>query len=94
MFKKASQKQEMIHEVTMKIQQRQKDVENWDLIKRFLSIYLAEVAIPHFKKKKNKKYIGAMQDFTLDEKSTLLQTRVTSPKGAETIGFLYFVEVL
>ena len=57
----------MIHEITMKIQQRKKDIENWDTIKRFLSIYLYERAIPHFKKKKNNKYITAMQSFTLDE---------------------------
>lgn len=57
----------MVHEVTIRIQQRQKDIENWDLIKRFLCIYLAEVAIPHFKRKKNAKYVEAMQAFTLDE---------------------------
>ena len=51
----------------MKIQQRQKDIENWDMIKRFLIIYLAEQAIPHFKRKKAIKYVGAMQSFTLDE---------------------------
>ena len=37
------------------------------MIKKFLSIYLYERAIPHFKKKKNIKYIGAMQSFTVDE---------------------------
>lgn len=67
MFKKQSQKQDLIHEVTMKIQQRQKDIENWDMIKRFLAIYIAETAIPHFKKKKTIKYVGAISSFTLDE---------------------------
>lgn len=37
------------------------------MIKRFLIIYLAEQAIPHFKKKKAIKYVAAMQNFTLDE---------------------------
>ena len=60
MFKKQSEKQSLIHDVTMKIQQRKKDIENWDQIKRFLTIYLYERAIPHFKKKKNVKYVGAM----------------------------------
>lgn len=67
MFKKEAGKQDMIHDVTMRIQQRKKDIENWDTIKKFLSIYLYERAIPHFKKKKNMKYINAMQSFTLDE---------------------------
>lgn len=67
MFKKASQKQDLIHEVTMKLQQRQKDIENWDMIKRFLIIYIAEKAIPHFKKKKAIKYVDTMQSFTIDE---------------------------
>ena len=57
----------MIHEITMKIQQRKKDIENWGIIKIFLQIFLYERAIPHFKKKKNNKYISAMQSFTLDE---------------------------
>lgn len=39
----------MIHDVTMRIQQRQRDIENWETIKRFLTIYLAEHAIPQFK---------------------------------------------
>ena len=51
----------------MKIQQRQKDIENWDMIKRFLTIYIAENAIPHYKKKKTQKYMGAISSFTLDE---------------------------
>lgn len=37
------------------------------MIKRFLTIYIAENAIPHFKKRKTNKYVSAMQNFTLDE---------------------------
>lgn len=37
------------------------------MIKRFLIIYIAEKAIPHFKKKKAIKYVDTMQSFTIDE---------------------------
>ena len=32
-----------------RIAQRERDIENWDVIKRFLVIYLAEIAIPEFR---------------------------------------------
>ena len=60
MFKKQSKKQDMVHEVTMRIQQRQRDIENWETIKRFLTIYLSEQAIPLFKQRKTTKYVEAM----------------------------------
>lgn len=40
--------------------QRRKDVENWELIRKFLIIYLTDIAIPHFEKMKAGKYIKAM----------------------------------
>jgi len=40
---------------------------NWDLIKKFLIVYLAEVAIPEFKASKQMKYVGAMQGFSKEE---------------------------
>jgi|TARA_B110000305_G_C19415017_1_gene627511 hypothetical protein len=54
-------------ELINNIQQREKDIENWDLIKKFLIIYLAEVAIPDFTRKKVLKYIDAMAMFSFDE---------------------------
>ena len=50
-----------------KIAQRERDIENWDIIKRFLIVYLAEVAIPDFKRKKITKYVFAMQNLSIDE---------------------------
>ena len=57
----------MVHEVTMRIQQRQRDIENWETIKRFLTIYLSEQAIPLYKNRKTTKYVEAMQSFSKDE---------------------------
>ena len=60
MFKsKDSKAKQQIH-ILAKIQQRERDIENWDIVKRFLVVYLAEVAIPDFKKKKVEKYVFAM----------------------------------
>jgi len=47
-------------EILANIQQRERDIANWDEIKRFLTVYLAEIAIPDFKKRKMFKYINAM----------------------------------
>lgn len=35
-----------------RIAQTERDVENWDTIKKFLTIYLAEIAIPDFRNSK------------------------------------------
>jgi len=44
----------------LSVDQREKDIENWDKIKRFLIIYLAEIAIPYFKNRKVEKYVSTM----------------------------------
>ena len=49
------------------IAQTERDVANWDVVKRFLIVYLAEIAIPEFKQSKTIKYIGAMQGFSKEE---------------------------
>ena len=67
----------MIHEWTMKIQQREKDIENWETIKKFLTIYMCETCIPLFKKKKAIKYLEAMTDFTGDEVSNAKSSQST-----------------
>ena len=66
-FKSKSSKSRQQQTILESIAQRERDIENWDAIKRFLIVYLAEIAIPDFKKKKVQKYIGAMQGFSLDE---------------------------
>lgn len=47
--------------------QREKDIENWDHIKKILAIYIYEVAIPNFKNRKMKMYVEAMQNFSFEE---------------------------
>ena len=68
-FKSASGKDKKKMEILANIQQRERDIANWDEIKRFLTVYLAEIAIPDFKKRKMFKYIHAMQNFSKDELS-------------------------
>lgn len=50
--------------ITTQVQQLDRDVKNWDVIKRFLTIYLAEVAIPQYRKRRTNKYVDAMQMFS------------------------------
>lgn len=69
MFKSKDSKARQQIAVLAKIQQRERDIENWDIVKRFLTVYLAEVAIPDFKKKKVSKYVYAMQNLSIDELS-------------------------
>ena len=66
-FKSKSSKTKQQQHILESIAQRERDIENWDAIKRFLIVYLAEIAIPEFTKKKGQKYISAMQGFSLDE---------------------------
>jgi len=67
MFKSSSSKMKAQTEVLERIAQTERDIENWDTVKRFLVVYLAEIAIPEFKQTKVIKYITAMQGFSQDE---------------------------
>ena len=67
MFKSSGKKQDLIHKMAIVIAQRQQDIENWDTIKRLLTIYLAEVAIPAFRRAKTSKYVFSLEHFSLDE---------------------------
>jgi len=49
MFKSKNDKAKTQAILLARIAQSERDVENWDKIKRFLIVYLAEVAIPDFK---------------------------------------------
>ena len=59
-FKSQNSKARYQAELLSEIEQLEKDVENWEKIKKILTIYLAEVAIPYFKSRKTDKYVGAM----------------------------------
>ena len=57
----------MKDKIVARIAQTERDITNWDLIKKMLIVYLAEIAIPEFRNSKNMKYITAMQKFAFDE---------------------------
>lgn len=66
-FKSSSSKIKQQTQLLEKIAQTERDIENWDTVKRFLIVYLAEIAIPEFRQTKVIKYITAMQGFSKEE---------------------------
>lgn len=64
LFKSSSSKVKKQTELLEKIAQTERDIENWDTVKRFLIVYLAEIAIPEFRQTKVYKYVTAMQGFS------------------------------
>jgi len=67
MLKSNSQKTQKQQSLVEEIQQTECDIENWDKIKKMLTVYLAEIAIPAYRKRKVGKYAFAMQMFSFDE---------------------------
>lgn len=67
MFKGASGKASETQRLLSTISQTEKDVINFDIIKNFLTIYLAEIAIPYFRNNKMKVYLHAMNMFSTEE---------------------------
>ena len=60
MFKgEASKKQDAIAKETTRAE-LQKDVQLYDVLKKYLTIYLATVAIPNYKKQRIESYVRAM----------------------------------
>jgi hypothetical protein len=49
------------------IEQKKQDVVNWEKIKRILTIYIHDKAIPHYKGNKEQRYVAAMSDFSTEE---------------------------
>jgi hypothetical protein len=45
----------------------EKDVENYEVIKKYLTIYLANIGIPNFKKERVESYVRAMGCMTYEE---------------------------
>ena len=60
MFKSKNGKARQQAVILGRIAQRERDIENWDIIKKFLIVHLAEIAIPEFRQRKVAKYIQAM----------------------------------
>jgi len=67
MFKSKENKSKYQAEILDKIAQKERDIDNWDSIKKILIVHLATEAIPEFKTAKIRKYITAMQGFSKDE---------------------------
>lgn len=60
MFKsEAGKKEDAVAKQTVR-EQMQKDVAQYDILKRYLTIYLATVAIPNYKKQRIEAYVRAM----------------------------------
>ena len=67
MLKSESQKKESaVQKATVKAEM-EKDLINYDVIKKFLTIYLCTIAIPDFKKQRVEAYMRAMSRMTKDE---------------------------
>ncbi len=64
MIKGQNAKKAQAEQLLISIAQREKDIINWDSIKRFLTVYLAEVAIPNYKNNKDAKYVNGMHQFS------------------------------
>ena len=62
----SSKKESAVQKATLKAE-LEKDLINYDVIKKFLTIYLATVAIPNFKRQRVEAYIRAMTRMTGDE---------------------------
>ena len=67
MFKSEVKKVEFGLEIQTRMDQTVKDIDNWDVIRRFLIVYLAEIALPVFRKTKVSKYVQAMEFFSVTE---------------------------
>ena len=63
LFKSQTAKASDTQTILEKISQSEKDIVNYEVIKTFLIIYLAEVAIPWFKDHKTQHYLRAMTIF-------------------------------
>ena len=62
----SSKKESAVQKATVKAE-LEKDLINFDIIKKFLTIYLGTVAIPSFKRQRVEAYIRAMTRMTQDE---------------------------
>jgi hypothetical protein len=60
MFKSKDGKASSTQHILQSISQGEKDIQNYEIIKNYLIIYLAEIAIPAFKHQKMENYVKAM----------------------------------
>jgi len=67
LFKSDSSKQQSIVKKKAMVVELEKDVENYEVIKKYLTIYLANLGIPNFKKERVEAYVRAMGCMTFEE---------------------------
>lgn len=67
LFKNTSEKAQSVQTMLNQIAEFEKDVKNYEIIRNYLIIYLAEVAIPAFKDNKFTNYLAAMENFCCQE---------------------------
>lgn len=67
MFKSDASKQQNVVKKKAMVVELEKDVENYDVIRKYLTIYLANIAIPSFKKERVEAYVRAMGCMTFEE---------------------------
>lgn len=67
MLKSKSSKDQYKLELLQSIQQKEKDIDNWDEIKKYITVYIIEKAIPLFQDRKAIGYQEAIRDFSMDE---------------------------
>lgn len=67
MLKSKNAKDQYKLELLQSIQQKEKDISNWDEIKKYITIYIMEKAIPLFKERMALGYQDAIKEFSCDE---------------------------
>jgi hypothetical protein len=67
LFKNNSEKATSVQTMLQQISELERDVKNYEIIRNYLIIYLAEVAIPAFKDQKFSNYLAAMFNFCSQE---------------------------
>jgi len=67
LFKSKDGKTEAAQQILQNISQLERDIQNYDIIKNYLLIYLHDIAIPAFQNQKMKNYVNAMISFCNQE---------------------------
>jgi hypothetical protein len=67
LFKSQSGKATETQNILQSISQSEKDIQNYEIIKNYLIIYIAEIAIPAYKAQRQGNYLRAMAAFCSQE---------------------------
>lgn len=67
MFKSQTGKEQLRIRLITESEQLEADIRNWDAIKKYLTVYQAEIAIPWFKTRVHTGYQRAIIEFSSEE---------------------------